>query len=65
MFGHMYDQSPELGFEKYHLKTIRNWTSVMVKEDKGFKALKESVSPYIGAFYKQWRQNVGMEVIQL
>ena len=65
MFGHMYDQSPEPGFGKYHLKTIRNWTSVMVKEDKGFIALKESVAPYIEEFYAQWGQNVGMEVIQL
>lgn len=65
VFGHMYNQSRELGFEKYHLKTMRNWTSVMVKDDKGFIALKESVAPHIEEFYNQWGQNVRMEVIQL
>ena len=65
VFGHKYNQSPESGFTKYHLKTMRNWTSVMVKEDKGLTVLKESVAPYIKEFYNDWKQNVGMEVIQL
>ena len=65
IINHLYNQEEEAGFVKYHLKTVRNWTSVMLKTDKGIEMLKNNVAPYIVDFYKQWGQNVGMEIIQL
>jgi len=63
-YSYKHPKQQEQGFTKYHLRTHRNWTSVMVKDDKGIDPLKGSVSPYIIEFYKQWKQNVGMKIIK-
>lgn len=65
VFNHLYNQKEEPGFAKYHLTSVRNWTSIMVKVDKGIVALRNSVAPHISKFYVQWGKNVGMEIKQL
>lgn len=65
LFNHAYNQHSEHGFVKYHLATQRNWTSVMVRVDKGMSALIGAVTPYIEEFYSKWDQDVQMRILQL
>jgi hypothetical protein len=47
-----YEMINSEGFNVYFLKTDKNWTGLMVKDDKGFDLLKQSVDPYINEFKK-------------
>lgn len=48
-----YDMINSEGFNVYFLKTVTNWTGLMVKNDKGFDILSEIVNPFIVEFKKQ------------
>ena len=58
-----YKKINDEGFTRYSLTSPSSWTTVLVRNDKGLKALQEAVEPHVKDFIKQWPMAKKMTVI--